>query len=287
MPHIFTPTVLAALYLAYVAFAAALPLEAHAYQRKHGKRYPWAESGISVVLGFAHGIAGIIAKALVIGVVGSLVWSWRIYTMPLDKWWAWVLLFLAEEFAYYWYHRSSHRVRFLWAGHRVHHSTNELTFATGYRLYTTPLLHPEWVFFMPIVWIGFPLISVFGLVTVSLLYQFWVHTTLVPPLGPIEGILNTPSAHRVHHATNAKYLDMNYGGILMIFDRLFGTYQPEDPAIEIRYGLVYPERTLNPLWVAYGGYVLLLRKLRQAHSWRERWNLLFTPLRGGPHGQNI
>jgi sterol desaturase/sphingolipid hydroxylase (fatty acid hydroxylase superfamily) len=156
-------------------------------------------------------------------------------------------------------------------------SLDQLTFATGYRRFTTPLLYPEWVFFMPLVWIGFPVVAVFGLVTISLLYQFWVHTTLVPPLGPVEGILNTPSAHRVHHATDVAYVDKNYGGILLIFDRLFGTYQAEDPKIQIRYGLVHAERSLNPLWVAYGGYVLLLRRLRRAHDWHERWNLLIKP----------
>ena len=115
------------------------------------------------------------------------------------------------------------------------------------------------------------------MVGLNLAYQFWLHSTLIPRLGPIEGILNTPSAHRVHHGSNLEYLDKNYGGIVMIFDRLFGTYVAEDPAIEIRYGLVTPEQSANPVWVAYGGYLKLIGALWKAPSWRDRLDLLIKP----------
>jgi sterol desaturase/sphingolipid hydroxylase (fatty acid hydroxylase superfamily) len=264
-------------YAVYAVFGAALVLEASLYRRKHGKRYPWGESGVSLLLGAGHAVTGFIFKAVVIGVFGVIVWNWRIYTVPMDTWWAWALLFFLEEFAYYWLHRCSHRSAYLWAAHRVHHSPNEITLATSYRLNLAPVLFPSWAFFLPIVWIGFPPLAVFGMYALNLIYQSWVHTTLIPPLGPIEGILNTPSAHRVHHASNVEYLDKNYGGVLMIYDLMFGTYQAEDPAIEIVYGLVHPEHSLNPLWVAYGGYVMLLRQVYQARNWRERWNLLIKP----------
>jgi sterol desaturase/sphingolipid hydroxylase (fatty acid hydroxylase superfamily) len=261
----------------YGLFGAAVVTEAFFYKRRRGKPYPWAETGVSLLLGAGHVTVGILYKAVVLGIFGAIIWNWRVYTMPMNQWWAWVLLFFLEEFAYYWLHRCSHRSAFIWATHRIHHSPNELTFSTAYRENVAPLIYPSWAFFMPLVWIGFPPLAVFGMYAANLFYQFWIHTTLVPPLGPIEGILNTPSAHRVHHASNAEYLDKNYGGVLMIYDRLFGTYQPEDPAIEIKYGLVHPERSLNPLWVAYGGYVMLLRQLYQARNWRERWNLLIKP----------
>jgi hypothetical protein len=122
----------------------------------------------------------------------------------------------------------------------------ELTFSAAYRLNWTPLLSGAWLFFLPLVWLGFDPALVFGIVSASLLYQFWLHTTLIPRLGPLEWMLNTPSSHRVHHASNPEYLDRNYGGTLIVFDRLFGTYQAEDPAIAIRFGLVHPVDSLNP-----------------------------------------
>src|SRR5262249_42385181 len=148
----------------------------------------------------------------------------RIWSVAGGEWGAWVVLCFGEELVYYAYHRSSHRVRFLWAYHGVHHSPNELTLASAYRLGWTPVISLSWVFYMPLIWIGFHPLTVFAMVSVNLTYQFWLHTTLIPRLGWIEGILNTPSAHRVHHGSNLEYLDKNYGGILMIYDRLFGTY---------------------------------------------------------------
>jgi sterol desaturase/sphingolipid hydroxylase (fatty acid hydroxylase superfamily) len=117
---------------------------------------------------------------------------------------------------------------------------------------------------------------VFGMVSASLLYQFWLHTTLIPRLGPLEGILNTPSAHRVHHASNDEYLDRNYGGTLMVFDRLFGTYTPENPDIPLRFGLVHPDTSRNPLVLLFREYTALLRDLWRTRSWRERFSYMFA-----------
>ena len=266
----------------YGIFALAIFVEAYLYRRRRGKPYPWAESGISIILAIAHGLTGFITQAVIIGIFAAAVWHWRIYTMPMGQWWAWVLLIVLEEFAYYWYHRSAHRIEFMWANHRVHHSPNELTLASAYRLACTPILSLAWLFFMPIVWIGFAPLTLFAVAGLNLAYQFWLHSTLIPRLGPIEGILNTPSAHRVHHGSNLEYLDKNYGGIVMIFDRLFGTYVAEDPTIEIRYGLVTPENSGNPVWVAFGGYLKLIRELWQAPRWRDRLDLLIKPPGWGP-----
>jgi sterol desaturase/sphingolipid hydroxylase (fatty acid hydroxylase superfamily) len=268
------PTIAVSLY---AAFVLAILVEAFLYRRWRDKPYPWAESGVSLLIAVVHGLSGFITQAVIIGIFAAAVWHWRIGTMPMDRWWAWPLLFVLEEFAYYWYHRFAHRIEYMWANHRVHHSPNELTLASAYRLACAPVLSLAWLFFMPIVWIGFPPLAVFAVVGLSLAYQFWLHSTLIPRLGPIEGILNTPSAHRVHHASNLEYLDRNYGGIIMIFDRIFGTYVPEDPALEIRYGLVTPEDSKNPLWVAYGGYAKLARGLWNAGSWRDRRDLLVRP----------
>jgi sterol desaturase/sphingolipid hydroxylase (fatty acid hydroxylase superfamily) len=258
-------------------FVLAIVVEAVLYPRFKGKTYPWRESVLSFIVAIGHGIAGILNQAVVIGVIGYAVWSLRVMTMPMDRWWSWLLLFVLEELAYYWYHRCAHRVRLLWATHAVHHSPDELTLASSYRLAWTPILSASWVFFLPVIWIGYHPAVVFGLLGISLLYQFWLHSTLIPKLGPLEWILNTPSAHRVHHASNEAYLDRNYGGIVIIFDRLFGTYTPEADGVTLKYGLVHPQTSNNPLVIVYGEFVNLLRDLWRARNWGDRWRLALMP----------
>jgi sterol desaturase/sphingolipid hydroxylase (fatty acid hydroxylase superfamily) len=258
-------------------FAVAIIVEAALYRRVKGKSYPWRESLLSLIIAIGHNLAGFINHALIIAIIGTAVWEIRLMTMPMDRWWSWVLLFLFEEFAYYWYHRCAHRVRLLWATHAVHHSPDELTLASAYRLAWTPFLSASWVFFLPVIWIGFNPFLVFGLLGISLVYQFWLHSTLIPKLGPLEYIFNTPSAHRVHHASNEAYLDRNYGGILIVFDRLFGTYTEEDEGVTLKYGLVHPQTSNNPLVIVYGEFVSLVRDLCRAKSWHDRWQLIFRP----------
>ena len=258
-------------------FAIAIVIEAVLYRRFKGKSYPWRESALSLVVAIGHSIAGILNHVVIVGLVGYAVWHFRIMTMPMDQWWSWVLLFFLEEFAYYWYHRAAHRVRLLWATHAVHHSPDELTLASAYRLAWTPVLSASWVFFLPVIWLGYDPLVVFGLLGISLIYQFWLHSTLIPKLGPLEYILNTPSAHRVHHASNEAYLDRNYGGILIIFDRLFGTYTAEAEGVTLTYGLVHPQTSNNPLVIVYGEFVTLLRDLFKTKNWGDRWRLIFMP----------
>ena len=259
------------------AFAVAIIIEAILYRRAKGKAYPWKESLLSLVIAIGHNIAGVINNTVIIAIFGAAVWELRIYTMPMDTWWAWGLLFLLEELAYYWYHRAAHRVRFMWATHSVHHSPEELTLASAYRLAWTPILSASWVFFLPLIWIGFHPAVVFGLLGISLVYQFWLHSTLIPKLGPLEYVLNTPSAHRVHHASNEAYIDRNFGGILIVFDRLFGTYRQEDDGVTLRYGVMPPMHSSNPLVIVYGEFIALLKDVWQAKNWGDRWRLVFMP----------
>jgi sterol desaturase/sphingolipid hydroxylase (fatty acid hydroxylase superfamily) len=208
------------------------------------------------------------------------VWAWehRITTLPLTSWEAFALLFVGQEFLYYWYHRAAHRVRWFWATHAVHHSPNELTLASAMRLGWTGKLTGTALFFTPLVWLGFPPVAVLAAVTLNLLYQFWVHATWIPKLwAPIEWLLNTPSNHRVHHGSNPEYLDCNYGGVLIVFDRLFGTYVEEREDIVIRYGLTTPLTTYNPIRIATHEWVNLVRDLWRARSWRERAFAVFGP----------
>jgi len=219
----------------------------------------------------------IVSHAVISTGMALVVWRYRIATIDLGHWANVVLLFFLVEFAYYWYHRAAHRVRLLWGSHSVHHSPEELTFSAAYRLNWTPLLSGAWLFFLPLVWLGFDPAWVFGMVSANLLYQFWLHTTLIPRLGPLEWVLNTPSSHRVHHASNPEYLDRNYGGTLIVFDRLFGTYRAEDPAIAIRFGLVHPVNSLNPFVIVFHEFAAVLGDLRRASNWRDRFAHVFAP----------
>ena len=257
------------------ALLLAVAIEAVLYIQMHG-RYPWRDGLASLAIALGHSASGIVSHAVITAGIAVVVWHYRIATVDLGQWWNVVLLFVLVEFAYYWYHREAHLVRLLWSTHRVHHSPEELTLLAAGRLNWTPVLSFSWLFYMPLVWIGFDPVWVFGMVSASLLYQFWLHTTLIPRLGPLEGILNTPSAHRVHNASNDEYLDRNYGGTLMVFDRLFGTYNPENPDIPLRFGLVHPDTSRNPLVLLFREYAALLRDLWRTRSWRERFSYMFA-----------
>lgn len=201
----------------------------------------------------------------------------RIATVPLGTVESIALLFLGQEFCYYWFHRCSHRIRFLWASHAVHHSTNSFNLSASYRFGWVNRAIGGNAFFVPLIWAGFPPRAVFITLSLNLLYQFWIHTDWVPKLGPLEWILNTPSHHRVHHSVNPEYLDKNYGGVLIVFDRLFGTFAVERDAIPCRYGLVRPLYSNNPLWIVAHEWIGLARDLGRARSVRDWWRITFGP----------
>ena len=208
-----------------------------------------------------------------------LLWAYahRLTDLPLNNWAQWLMLFLSHELLYYAYHRSAHRVRWFWATHAVHHSPNDLTLATALRLGWTGKLAGNAIFFVPLVWVGFSPIAVFATLAVNLLYQFWLHTTWIPKLGPLEWVFNTPSHHRVHHASNPEYLDCNYGGVLIVFDRLFGSFVEERDDITPRYGLTTPLRSYNPLWIAVHEWVRMAQDVIAARSWNDLQRALFAP----------
>lgn len=210
---------------------------------------------------------------LMFGPIDWLVrWAWvhRVATVPLAGAASIAAVFVGQELAYYWFHRCSHHWRFWWAHHAVHHSTNELNLSAAFRFGWTGRLVGSTLFFVPLIWLGFAPRAVFVTLNLNLLYQFFIHVTWVPRLGPLEWVLNTPSHHRVHHAANPEYRDKNFGGALIVFDRLFGTFAAERPGVPIRYGLVVPLRSYNPLWIAFHEFVALGRDLWRAHGWRGR-----------------
>jgi sterol desaturase/sphingolipid hydroxylase (fatty acid hydroxylase superfamily) len=196
-----------------------------------------------------------------------------------------LVLFIGQEFCYYWYHRAGHRVRWFWGNHSVHHSPNELNLSAAFRIGLFGKLTGTSLFFIPLIWIGFDPRTVFTVLSLNLLYQFWIHATWIPRLGWLEGILNTPSAHRVHHAANVEYLDANFGGVLVVFDRLFGTYVKERDDLPCRYGLVQPMTSYNPLKVQFAQWASLVRDLAGARSVRAVFGHLFMPPGWAPEGE--
>lgn len=181
---------------------------------------------------------------------------------------SWALLFLAVEFCYYWFHRASHRVRWLWATHSVHHSATHFNLSAAIRLGWTGQLTGAFVFFLPLAWIGFHPLAIGAMIGLGLLYQFFLHTSLNVHLGPLEWVLNTPRHHRVHHASNDGCLDRNYGSTLIIWDRLFGTFANAPRGEPLKYGLRGREQSLNPFWIALGEWVHLFRDVRAARGIR-------------------
>ena len=212
----------------------------------------------------------------------DFAWHHRLLTIPLGSVSAVLLLVIAQDFSYYWFHRCSHRVRWFWATHAIHHSSNELNLAAAYRFGWTGRLTGAGIFYVPMIWLGFAPGPVFIAAAINLLYQFWLHAEWIPKLGWLEYVLNTPSHHRVHHASNAEYLDRNYGGIFIVFDRLFGTFVAERDDLPCRYGLVTPLRSNNPIIIAFHEWAALARDLWRSHSWRERFACLIGPPNGGP-----
>ncbi|WP_118182771.1 sterol desaturase family protein [Paraburkholderia phosphatilytica] len=271
---------------AVVVFAAieALLLSVFARSRQCYGRYDWRAFCVSTL-----DLAGRVAVNLLVPLsIAQPVLHWayvhRLGRIHLDSWYTVLLLFIVQEFCYYWYHRAAHEVRWFWVNHAVHHSPNELNLSAAFRIGIFGKLTGTGLFFAPLVWMGFDPRIAFGMLSLNLLYQFWLHTTWMPRLGWLEGILNTPSAHRVHHATNLDYLDANYGGVLLVFDRLFGTYVAERDDLPCRYGLVTPMTSYNPLRVEFDGWLKLARDLLRARSIGALAGYLLRPPGWAPHG---
>lgn len=213
--------------------------------------------------------AGIVALPFVI------VYEYRLFDIALTSAWAVLGLLLATEFFYYWHHRAAHRIRWLWATHAVHHSPSRLNYTAAIRLGWTGAISGNFIFFLPLVWIGFHPLAVLGMLGVNLAYQFFIHTQFAPNLGPLEWVLNTPRHHQVHHASNPACLDRNFGGMLIVFDRLFGTFAVRLEGETLRYGLVTPLTSHNPIRIALHEWLRIGRDVARARSWRQRWRAMF------------
>lgn len=188
------------------------------------------------------------------------------FSIPII-WWSWVLALVAADLSYYWMHRWEHEIRIFWAHHVVHHSSPEYNLTTSMRLAWVESL-VEWIFLLPMIFLGFDAIQTIIAFLFVVSYQTWIHTEKIGKLGWLDRVFNTPSVHRVHHGSNSQYLDKNYGGILIIWDRIFGTYQAEEE--QVIYGITKPLGTANPFVINFHEYGRILHDMLQAHTLRQR-----------------
>ena len=191
---------------------------------------------------------------------------WRFYSFP-NTIWTWLFLFMGVDFFYYWFHRLSHQINALWAAHIVHHQSEEynLTVALRQSWFQSGF---AWVFYLPLALVGFEPVMFLTVSAFNTLYQFWIHTRAIGDMGPLEWFLNTPSHHRVHHGSNPKYIDKNHAGTLIIWDRLFGTFQKEEE--EVVYGITTPLASWNPVWANFHYWIELFNTSRKANSIKEK-----------------
>ena len=186
----------------------------------------------------------------------------------------WLIAAVAWDFCYYWFHRFSHEISVLWAAHGVHHQSEDYNLSTALRQTSTSFLF-SWIFYLPLFLIGFPLEVLVAVNAGNLIYQFWVHTQLVRRMGVLDYILVTPSNHRVHHAQNERYIDKNYGGVLILWDRMFGTFEDENPAEPVVFGVRKPLASWNPFWANLQIYDYLLFDAIHTEKWRDKLGIWF------------
>ncbi|WP_372872278.1 sterol desaturase family protein [Shewanella sp.] len=210
-------------------------------------RYRLPELACNLSLAGMHQLADLLA-GFAIAKLYLWLFGWRLFDIEMNLK-SFLLLLLAQDFCYYWFHRASHRCRWMWAAHVAHHSSENMNFSTAFRQSLMYPLAGMWLFWIPLVIIGFDPAWVVFSVLASLGFQFFVHTQLVDKLGPLEWLFNTPSHHRVHHGSNPQYIDKNYAGVLIIWDRLFGTFVKEEETV--RYGITKPVNSFNPLVVTF------------------------------------
>ncbi|MFM1982679.1 MAG: hypothetical protein RJB22_1398 [Pseudomonadota bacterium] len=244
-------------------------------KRRAPEKYEPRDTLTSLAMGFGSTIAGALVAGAVIAIALS-VYDLRLATIPF-VWWAWPVCFVLDDLAYYAFHRSAHRVRWFWASHVNHHTSQHYNLSTALRQSWTGFIALGFIFRLPLMLIGFHPAMVFFCGGVNLIYQFWIHTEAVDRFPRwFEAVMNTPSHHRVHHATNPRYLDRNYAGVFIIWDRMFGTFTPEVQDEPIRYGTVKQLGSFNLLWVSFHEWVGIARDLWSA-PWRYKLDYLWRP----------
>ena len=258
-------------------FVLAMLLELYVATKQGLKTYTGKDAFSSIAMGLGNVFIGFISKIIVLTALYYVYENFRMFTIPIT-WWSFVLLFFADDFSYYWFHRISHENRFLWASHVVHHSSQHYNLSTALRQTWTGSFF-SFVFWLWLPLVGFHPAMIVFMMAISLLYQFWIHTETIDRMPRwFEAVFNTPSHHRVHHGSNPLYLDKNHAGILIIWDKLFGTFQPEIKEEKVRYGLVTNINTYNPIKIAFLEWVAMFKDAFSGKkSIKDRINYFLKP----------
>ena len=259
--------------LAIPVFFALIALEWLAARLLARDVYRLADSLGDLGCGILDQLLGLFMKTAVFAGYLAL-FQRRLFDLPGDAAWVWLLCFVGVDFLYYWFHRKSHEVAFLWAAHAVHHQSEEYNLTVALRQGAIQGWF-SWVFYLPLALLGFPPVVFLTCSSFNTLYQFWIHTRLIGRLGPVERLFNTPSHHRVHHGRNPEYIDRNHAGVFIVWDKLFGTFAPE--RLEPVYGVTSPLRSWNPVWANLDVWAGLLREARRASRWSDRLRVFLKP----------
>ncbi len=236
--------------------------------------YRFGDSIADLSCGVVHQVGGLLFRgAVAIGLYVAVYEHLRLTEVPYT-WWGWVLAFLGVDLAYYWFHRMSHEVNVMWAAHVVHHQSEEYNLTVALRQSVFQGFFSMW-FYLPLAVIGVPPVMFAVMSSLNTLYQFWIHTRLIDRMGWLEHVLNTPSHHRVHHGQNPKYIDKNHAGTLIIWDKMFGTFQPEEE--EPVYGVTEPVASWNVLWANVHVWVDSWHRFRAATTAEDRWKVWMGP----------
>ncbi|GER06524.1 hypothetical protein GCM10007972_02220 [Iodidimonas muriae] len=235
------------------------------------------DTATSLAMGLGSQIAGLIFGGLVLA-LGFYIWEhYRLFDLGFH-WWTFLLAFILDDLAYYAFHRASHRIRWFWAAHVIHHTSQHYNLSTALRQTWTGVPALTFIFSLPLFVLGFHPLLIAFISGINLIYQFWIHTEAITRMPRwFEAIFNTPSHHRVHHATNPRYLDANYAGALIIWDRMFGTFVPELDEEKCRYGTVKQLGTFNPLKVAFHEWVGIFSDVIRTKNWRHWLGYAFGP----------
>ncbi len=264
-------------------FFALLGLEVVLAHRAGKRLHRMNDSIADLTCGMGDQILAVFTTALTVAAYLAIYENFRFAEMPQGAVWTWVVGLFAVDFSYYWYHRFGHRVNIGWAAHVVHHQSEEYNLAVALRQPWFSKIY-SWTFYLPWALLGLPPIVYLTTYSLNLLYQFWIHTRLIDRMGPVEWVMNTPSHHRVHHGINDCYLDKNYAGIFIIWDRMFGTFELEDE--EVLYGTRRPVRRWDPFWNNIEPWVYVARMSAAADTLGETIWAWFAPPEWTPTGHS-
>ncbi|MEO8501433.1 MAG: sterol desaturase family protein [Vicinamibacteria bacterium] len=229
--------------------------------------YRFVDSFADLGCGMIEQLLGVLVKASLVAAYLALYAKVRLFDLPEASWAVFAACFLGVDFFYYWFHRKSHEIGAFWAAHSVHHQSEEYNLSVALRQGAFQSFF-SWAFYLPLALVGFPPATFITCSALNTLYQFWIHTRLIGKLGPIEWIFNTPSHHRVHHGRNPRYIDRNHAGVLIIWDRMFGTFVPETD--EPVYGVVKPLASANPFWANFASWADLISIAARARRVTDR-----------------